>query len=252
MGREPGSSGPPPGIAWLHEQIPFRFAPRRGLVIVEHAAGSIRKWTLLYSSGVASSPAQRGVGPPRCPPILLGRRRVGGGAPNDAALRGGYDRQRASLWLALVGLWGVIAIGSVLGHIETMLMGAIGGFLAPLIDARLSEAKQSTWGVRVLSPVGGALRAVGGPAGGEFSGRSRCGPAGRGVPEQLLEQPDHPGCAGPCAAVRILPQAFLEQGHHRRFTVRRVESSRGTRCCGCDSISKRAVSIRVATTAFVV
>jgi hypothetical protein len=62
----------------------------------------------------------------------------------------------------------VIAIGSVLGHIETMFMGAIGGFLAPLIDARLSEAKQSTWGVRVLSPVGGALTAVGGPAGGEF------------------------------------------------------------------------------------
>jgi hypothetical protein len=44
----------------------------------------------------------------------------------------------------------------------------------------------------------------------------------------------------------------LEHGHHRRFTVRRVESSRGTRCCGCDSTSKRAVSIRVATTAFVV
>ena len=36
----------------------------------------------------------------------------------------------------------MIAIGSVLGHIETMLMGAIGGFLAPLIDARQPDAKQ--------------------------------------------------------------------------------------------------------------
>ena len=81
---------------------------------------------------------------------------------DDAALRAEYDRQRVSLWLALVGLWGVIAIGSVLGHIETMLMGAIGGFLAPLIDARQPDAKQLTWGVRVLSPVGGALTAVGG------------------------------------------------------------------------------------------
>jgi hypothetical protein len=81
---------------------------------------------------------------------------------DDAALRAEYDRQRASLWLALVGLWGVIAIGSVLGHIETMLIGAIGGFLAPLIDARQSDAKQVTWGVRVLSPVGGALTAVAG------------------------------------------------------------------------------------------
>lgn len=67
-------------------------------------------------------------------------------ARDDAALRAEYDRQRASLWLALVGLWGVIAIGSVLGHIETMLMGAIGGFLAPLIDARQPDAKQLTWG----------------------------------------------------------------------------------------------------------
>jgi hypothetical protein len=38
IGREPGSSGPPPGIAKLHEEIPFGFALRRGLVIVEHAA----------------------------------------------------------------------------------------------------------------------------------------------------------------------------------------------------------------------
>ena len=43
-----------------------------------------------------------------------------------------------------------------------MLVGAVGGFLAPLIDARNPDSKQSTWGVRVLSPVGGALTAVAG------------------------------------------------------------------------------------------
>ncbi len=80
----------------------------------------------------------------------------------DDALRAEFDRERASLWLALVGLWGVIAIGSMLDHVWTMLLGAIGGFLAPLIDSCMSAAKQSTWGVRVLSPVGGALTAVGG------------------------------------------------------------------------------------------
>jgi hypothetical protein len=38
MGWEPGSSSPPPGIAKLHEEIPFRYALRRGLVIVELGA----------------------------------------------------------------------------------------------------------------------------------------------------------------------------------------------------------------------
>jgi hypothetical protein len=83
-------------------------------------------------------------------------------ARDEIAMRSEYDRERASLWLALVGLWAVIAIGTVLGHTETMLMGAIGGFLAPLINARRPNAQQVTWGVRVLSPVGGALTAVGG------------------------------------------------------------------------------------------
>ena len=66
------------------------------------------------------------------------------------------------MWLALVGLWGIIAIGSMFGYLPVMLVGAIGGFLAPIIDARNPDPKQATWGVRVLSPVGGALTAVGG------------------------------------------------------------------------------------------
>jgi len=32
MGREPGSRGQLPGIAKLHEEIPSRNAPRRGLL----------------------------------------------------------------------------------------------------------------------------------------------------------------------------------------------------------------------------
>ncbi|HEY5855603.1 MAG TPA: hypothetical protein VIW24_16530 [Aldersonia sp.] len=83
-------------------------------------------------------------------------------AREDAELRSEFDRERASLWLALVGLWGIIAVGSVLGYLNVMLVGAVGGFLAPLIDARNPDSKQSTWGVRVLSPVAGALTAVAG------------------------------------------------------------------------------------------
>jgi hypothetical protein len=131
-----------------HRQEAARVCRRRG-----RSAGAGRESTAGFDRPSTTANARR---------ILVSRADELCHARDDAALRGGYDRQRASLWLALVGLWGVIAIGSVLGHIETMLMGAIGGFLAPLIDARLSEAKQSTWGVRVLSPVGGALTAVGG------------------------------------------------------------------------------------------
>ena len=83
-------------------------------------------------------------------------------ARDDVAMRAEYDRQRASLWLALVGLLGVIAVGSALDHVVTMLIGAVGGFLAPLVNATAPDTHQSTWGVRVLSPVGGALTAVGG------------------------------------------------------------------------------------------
>ncbi|MFQ6325712.1 hypothetical protein ACLMAL_06180 [Nocardia sp. CWNU-33] len=80
----------------------------------------------------------------------------------DAGLVTEFDHQRVSLWLALVGLDGVIAIGIVLGHEVTMLMGALGGFLAPTVSSLTNRNTPSSWGVRVLSPVGGALTAVGG------------------------------------------------------------------------------------------
>ncbi len=79
---------------------------------------------------------------------------------NDLAAE--FDDQRIALWLAIVGLFGVVALGLMASdHQITLLLGAIGGFLAPMV--RLSTGqKASSWGVMVLSPVGGALTAVGG------------------------------------------------------------------------------------------
>lgn len=71
------------------------------------------------------------------------------------------DRHRVAFWLAAVGLAGVIAIGLFLGHDLTMLAGALGGFLAPVVSTLVSK-KVSVWGVMVLSPVGGALTSIGG------------------------------------------------------------------------------------------
>ncbi|MFE6825770.1 hypothetical protein [Streptomyces sp. NPDC057690] len=79
---------------------------------------------------------------------------------DDAAERD-YDQQRIALWLALTGLCAILLIGRVLDHRETMLLGALGGFLSPVIGAMRSQ-RSSSWGVLVLAPVGGALAAIGG------------------------------------------------------------------------------------------
>lgn len=79
---------------------------------------------------------------------------------DDAAERD-YEQQRVALWLAVVGLFGLFVIGLNLQHNSTLLMGALGGFLAPVVGAMRSE-QRSSWGVMVLSPVGGALAAIGG------------------------------------------------------------------------------------------
>lgn len=79
----------------------------------------------------------------------------------DGAAERDYDQQRIALWLALTGLGAVLLIGRVLDHRETMLLGALGGFLSPVIGVMRSQ-RPSSWGVLVLAPVGGALAAVGG------------------------------------------------------------------------------------------
>ncbi|MEN8655055.1 hypothetical protein ABCR94_31840 [Streptomyces sp. 21So2-11] len=61
----------------------------------------------------------------------------------------------------MTGLGAALLIGVVLDHRLTMLVGALGGFLSPVIGVMRSQ-RPSSWGVLVLAPVGGALAAVGG------------------------------------------------------------------------------------------
>ncbi|MGW4567317.1 hypothetical protein ACWEN3_34670 [Streptomyces sp. NPDC004561] len=79
----------------------------------------------------------------------------------DTASEQDYEQQRIALWLALTGLCAILLIGRVFDHRETMLLGALGGFLSPVIGVLRSQ-RASSWGVLVLAPVGGALAAVGG------------------------------------------------------------------------------------------
>ncbi|WP_143659277.1 hypothetical protein [Streptomyces sp. SA15] len=79
----------------------------------------------------------------------------------DSVSEQDYEQQRIALWLATIGLGSVLLIGTVLDHRETMLLGALGGFLSPAIGVMRSQ-RPSSWGVLVLAPVGGALAAVGG------------------------------------------------------------------------------------------
>jgi len=72
-----------------------------------------------------------------------------------------FNRQRVALWLAMVGLLGVLTTGLVIHHELTLLVGALGGFLAPVVST-LTTRTESSWGEMVLSPVGGALAAVAG------------------------------------------------------------------------------------------
>lgn len=72
-----------------------------------------------------------------------------------------YEQQRIALWLATTGLGAVLLIGFTLGHLPTMMLGALGGFLSPLIGVMRAQ-RPSSWGILVLAPVGGALAAVGG------------------------------------------------------------------------------------------
>ncbi|MFI5979997.1 hypothetical protein ACIBEA_03865 [Streptomyces sp. NPDC051555] len=72
-----------------------------------------------------------------------------------------YEQQRIALWLATTGLGAVLLIGAVMDHRLTMVFGALGGFLSPLVGVMRAQ-RPSSWGVLVLAPVGGALASVGG------------------------------------------------------------------------------------------
>ncbi|WP_157108420.1 hypothetical protein [Aldersonia kunmingensis] len=73
-----------------------------------------------------------------------------------------YESEQAAIWLAIVGLLAITGIAVGFGHQVTMLVGAVGGFLAPTVTSLTSEGVRSAWGVLILGPVGGALTAVGG------------------------------------------------------------------------------------------
>ncbi|GJF33086.1 hypothetical protein KNE206_57860 [Kitasatospora sp. NE20-6] len=79
----------------------------------------------------------------------------------DGAAEREYEQQRVALWLAATGLGVVLVVGLVFGNGPTLLVGALGGFLSPLVGAVRSQ-RPSPRGVPVLAPVGGALAAVGG------------------------------------------------------------------------------------------
>jgi hypothetical protein len=114
---------------------------------------------------------------------------------------------------------------------------------APLIDARQPDAKQVTWGVRVLSPVGGALTAVGGLLVVSFLAAPDVNLLGEGVPEQFVEQLDNPGRAGARAAVRVSVVSSVLRPPQTRSSVVCLTASRtgaGLAVAGIDRSSPAA------------
>lgn len=79
----------------------------------------------------------------------------------ELAIADDFDRQRVAVLLTSMGLAGIVLIVCALGHPLILLLGAMGGYLAPVVSA-LTGRKRASWGLLVLSPVAGALTAVGG------------------------------------------------------------------------------------------
>jgi hypothetical protein len=76
------------------------------------------------------------------------------------------QEQRRSLWLALIGLFGIVALGVATQRTYILLFGGLGGFLAPIAGLLLRRPGKGdyrrSWGVLMLSPVAGALTALAG------------------------------------------------------------------------------------------
>jgi hypothetical protein len=62
--------------------------------------------------------------------------------PELQALLKQFDGERAALWLAMLGVSGVFLIERTFGFEQTMLVGALGGFLAPVVNAIWSRGAQ--------------------------------------------------------------------------------------------------------------
>lgn len=85
----------------------------------------------------------------------------------DVELERSAEAQRRAMWLTTVGLIVAFILG-LYGMRETLLLGAVGGFLAPLTliwqreDKGKGEEYATSWGLLLLGPVAGALAAYGG------------------------------------------------------------------------------------------
>jgi hypothetical protein len=85
----------------------------------------------------------------------------------DVELEKSAEAQRRAMWLTTVGLIVAFILG-LYGMRETLLLGAVGGFLAPLTliwqreDKGKGEEYATSWGLLLLGPVAGALAAYGG------------------------------------------------------------------------------------------
>ncbi|MET8243022.1 hypothetical protein ABZV31_00445 [Streptomyces sp. NPDC005202] len=140
----------------------------------------------------------------------------------DSASERDYEQQRIALWLALIGLGSILLIGAVLDHRQTMLLGALGGFLSPVIGVLRSQ-RPSSWGVLVLAPVGGALAAVGGLLLVRMLADPE--PPRAGVPGELLGRPGTPDRPGHRPAVRLLRHPVLPPGPHSHRPTGRVRTA---------------------------
>jgi hypothetical protein len=85
----------------------------------------------------------------------------------DVELEQAAEAQRRAMWLTCVGLALALIVG-LYGMREALLLGAVGGFLAPLTlvwqhedEGKVNEYATS-WGLLLLGPVAGALAAYGG------------------------------------------------------------------------------------------
>jgi hypothetical protein len=85
----------------------------------------------------------------------------------DLELETAAEAQRRAMWLTTVGLVLALILG-LYGRREPLLLGAVGGFLAPLtlVWQREDQGKvneyATSWGLLLLGPVAGALAAYGG------------------------------------------------------------------------------------------
>lgn len=68
-------------------------------------------------------------------------------AREDAATDAEFEQQRIALWLATTGVGMLLALGMTLDHQLTMLLGALGGFLSPVIGVlRPQPERPRSWG----------------------------------------------------------------------------------------------------------